>query len=627
MKNINNKSSIFSALIICCALFLFGCSDYLDKEPMSEYLSSNFYNNDGAVKQGTTGCYQALYLDYGNWGAVPPTFTWDQFTPFACDGKADNSSIAAGKINLVANGTVLNTWALLYQCVARCNSFLDGVAPYYETYSDSSKIHVAEVQTLRAYFHILQVSLYGDIPFFRSSVTEEERKFVKRTSWKEIADQIIIDLGEAAKTLPWRQSQWGRVDKAVALGLQARIALYAGSWAKFGHGMRGETDPEKANEYFRIAADASWKIMTEGGRNLCPNFMDLFTRAGQMTEAAKSENLFSMMFSDQNVKKTHYLSFGEQCRMFGQASRYPTLQLLDVYECKNGKRIDDPTSGYNPQKPFENRDPRLKYTVYTHHDTIIGNVGGSKVKYIMELYNNKIKRVDQNNVDFTLVDNIDYPNVSSISKYGYIEGGVGYLWKKYNHFDDEPTDAPTYNLIMMRYAEILLTYAEAKIELGELDGTVTSAINQVRSRASVQMPDIMQVDPTRNGNQIKMRQIVRRERKVEFAHENLHFMDMRRWRIGGLQNAEPTYGFPKAQPVAGVPFPDGYTQVTADMVPAYGAPGSERDINDIASYAKFGDKLRQKDVSRVWEDKFYLWPIPEGELNKCPWLAPNNDGY
>ena len=59
------------------------------------------------------------------------------------------------------------------------------------------------------------------------------------------------------------------------------------------------------------------------------------------------------------------------------------------------------------------------------------------------------------------------------------------------------------------------------------------------------------------------------------------------------------------------------------MVPSYGDPMSERDINDIASYAAFADKLRSRDKSRAWDDKFYLWPIPQTERNKCPWLEQN----
>ncbi len=178
----------------------------------------------------------------------------------------------------------------------------------------------------------------------------------------------------------------------------------------------------------------------------------------------------------------------------------------------------------------------------------------------------------------------------------------------------------------MRYAEILLNYAEAKIELGEMDGLVSTAIDQVRLR--VGMPNILMVDPSRQGNQGKMRQIVRRERKVEFGRESLYFFDMRRWRIGDLQNAEPTYGYPLAKGVNAAQgiYPDGYEQVTPDMVPSYGVAGSIRDLNDIPSYQAYSSKLRVRDRDRLWDDRFYLWPIPQTERNKAPWLK-QNAGY
>ena len=75
--------------------------------------------------------------------------------------------------------------------------------------------------------------------------------------------------------------------------------------------------------------------------------------------------------------------------------------------------------------------------------------------------------------------------------------------------------------------------------MNEIDATVINAIDKVRAR--VEMPGILTVDPNRDGNQAKMRQIVRRERKVELAKESLMLFDMRRWRVGALQNAEPTY--------------------------------------------------------------------------------------
>lgn len=223
--------------------------------------------------------------------------------------------------------------------------------------------------------------------------------------------------------------------------------------------------------------------------------------------------------------------------------------------------------------------------------------------------------------------NKDY--TGSVAQYGYVQSGVGYLWKKYNHFDDEYAYQPTYNIQILRYAEVLLTYAEAKIELNEIDQSVVGAIDKVRLRSH--QPGILTVDPSREGNQVKMRQIVRRERRVELAREMGMLFDMRRWRTGAIQNAEPTYGFLQPSGVdakKGI-YPDGYEQAPADLIPSFGEPGSERDLNDISSYAALvakGYNLRHRDNDRSWDDRFYLWPIPQTERNKAPWLE-QNPGY
>lgn len=619
MKNKIVKSS-FATVLVALLMVSSSCQkDYLDRQPLSEYLSSNFYNNEGAIAQGANGCYMMLKLNHYNSSSIPFSVLWDMYTPFGIE-RADNSSIGAGTIDLRTSYPVELTYANLYTAVARCNSVISGSEPFYDDLSDKAKQYVSEVRVLRAYYNILLVSLFGDIPYFEEPVTEAQIRELTRTPWQTVVERVIADLDDAAVNLPWIATEFGRVDKSVAFGLKARIALYAASWNKFGFGRDAVKDQTKATEYFRIAADAAKRVMDESGRGLANNYNELFTRVGQLKPDVKRETMMFMMFSDVGDRNYHYMSFGEHVRMIGQSGRFPTQQLVDTYETSNGKRIDEAGSGYNPRTPFINRDPRLKHTIYTQGDTIIGNTGSNRRKFLMQIYNPRTTEFDaQNNA--RLVDNVDY--AGSVAPFGYVQSGVGFAWKKYNHFDDEVTSQATYNIMIMRYAEILLTYAEAKIELGELDATVTNAIDQVRAR--VNMPGILIADPTRAGNQEKMRQIVRRERKVELMKESLYFFDMRRWRIGALQNAEPTYGYPLATGVnpATNTYPNGYDQATPDMVPSFGGPGSERDLNDIASYALFANKLRSRDKDRRWEDRFYLWPIPQTEVNKQPSLGQN----
>lgn len=619
MKNISFKISFVTFIIALLTVSSSCQKNYLDRQPLSEYLSSNFYDNEGAIRQGATGCYQLLKMNHLATNTIPLSVLWDSYTPFGIE-RADNSSIGVGSVDLRTNFSIELTYSNLYNSVARCNSVLSGAEPYTNDLSDKAKQYLSEIRVLRAHYNIQLVSLFGDIVYFEKPVTPEQIKSITRTPWSVVVDSILLDLDKAAINLPWVATEYGRVDKSVAYGLKARIALYAASWDKFGFGKDAIKDEAKSAAYFKIAAESAKKVVDESGRALANNYNELFTRVGQLKPDVKRETMLFMVFSDFGDKSTHFLSAGEQVRQIAQSGRFPTQQLVDTYETSNGKRIDQTGSNYNPKKPFQNRDPRLGFTIYSQHDTIIGNTGSNKLKFLMEVYNPLTKSFDeQGNVK--LVDNKDYKG--SVSQFGYVQSGVGFAWKKYNHFDDESSFTPTYNIMIMRYAEILLTYAEAKIELNQIDATVIDAIDKVRAR--VGMPGILSADPTRNGNQEKMRQIVRRERKVELIKESLYFFDMRRWRIGDIQNAEPTYGYPLAIGVnttANI-YPDGYDQVTPDMVPSYGGAGSVRDLNDIASYAAYGGKLRSRDKNRVWENKFYLWPIPQTELNKQPSLSQN----
>ncbi len=612
--------NIYKIIVVCVVLLFTACDDYLDREPMSDYLSGTFYNSEAAIKQGANGVYQKVYMDFN--GSIPAIVLFDMYTGMGIERNVDNSVGAGGA--MATSFIWEQLWADLYAGIARCNTVLDGAAPYMDQLQKSEKAmqYLSEIKTIRAYFYYYLIYTFGKVPFFTKSVTEADWKTATRQPIEDMLPVLFDDLDDAAKYLPWRytaSADWGRVDRSFAMGLKARIALNAGSLDINGN----------AKTYFQIARDAAKLVIDQSGRDLSSNYAALFTKAGQATENSKKENIFEIMYGGEQTdanKKYHYISWGEYSRNVGQSGRFPTQMLIDTYEMANGKRIDEAGSGYNPKKPFENRDQRLRHTIYTHGDTCIARLNmddNSKQKFILDIYFDKINYLK---ADGTKETKNNQDRNSSVSQYGFAESGVGYLWKKYNHYDDEPAASPTYNYVIMRFAEILLTYAEAKIELNDLDESVYSAIDRVRARAG--QPSLRSVDPSRAGNQSKMRQIVRRERKVEFIDEGLHFYDMRRWKIGDLENKQPTYGYPVLANVDKLSLNiDSYALATADMVPKYGAAGSREDLNDIPDYSAFATKLRVRDKNRYWNDAFYLSPISQAELNKAPQLRPNNPGY
>ena len=202
------------------------CNDYLDKTPLSEYLSSNFYNNEEAIKQGTNGVYQSMYMETSQ---LPFCTLLDMYTPMGIE-RADNAAIGVNNLDLLSVFTVELHWANFYKGIGRCNTVLDGAAPFFPELSDKAKQYLAEIRVIRAMDYHYLVSLYGDVPFFSRSVTPEDQKTATRKPWMAVVDSLLIDLDKAAEYLPWAASELGRVDKSFALGLKARIALYAGSW-------------------------------------------------------------------------------------------------------------------------------------------------------------------------------------------------------------------------------------------------------------------------------------------------------------------------------------------------------------------------------------------------------------
>lgn len=245
----------------------------------------------------------------------------------------------------------------------------------------------------------------------------------------------------------------------------------------------------------------------------------------------------------------------------GWSSVNISQSLVDTYEMTNGKTIDDPTSGYNVDKPFVNRDPRLLQTIIVP--------GASYAGIIFNPF-------DPNSLDY-------WPT------YNY----TGYVGRKYIHFKSDYSDLykAGLNIPLIRYAEVLLTYAEAKIESNQIDNSVYDAIDMVRERAG--MPD---VDQAKYATQEQLRSLIRRERRVELALEGLRWYDIQRWKIG--------------QQVMNGPF--------------YGARESTIDANGNVTYTS-PNHIKIED--RVFDPaKNYLWAIPQSErdLNKN---ISQNPGY
>jgi hypothetical protein len=292
-----------------------------------------------------------------------------------------------------------------------------------------------------------------------------------------------------------------------------------------------------------------------------------------------------------------------------QSSHFPSQALVDQFEDRSGNRIDASTT-YDPANPRLNRDRRLFWSIYLPGDTMVHFASKSaalpynnlRERTIFNIYSNIRRKFNWNTgVYDNVTGNNDWIGAQAsgiqwqVSATGNI-GGVGYVWNKYND-STQYTFESKVGFILMRYAEILLTYAEAKIELGEIDGTVTGAINAVRARAGQ--------PATALTSQSDLRTLVRRERAVEFAGEGLRLFDLRRWDIYGKANSLPIVGF--------------------SLDPAIPAARPVFDADNVPNYASsINQRIRFRNQTRANTNaKYKLWPIPQPEIDNNPNLTQN----
>ncbi|MDR2470441.1 MAG: RagB/SusD family nutrient uptake outer membrane protein [Tannerella sp.] len=316
-----------------------------------------------------------------------------------------------------------------------------------------------EVCFLRALFYFTLAEHYGGVPLYTKSVTIEESK-VKQSPKAEIIQQVIKDLDYAIANLPDVSYTDGHAVKGSAMGLKVRVLLHGQQWQE--------------------AAELANQIILGGKFSLYENFRTLFLASGQNNNP---EIIFSTRYL--NPDRSSDLDI----RWSWHAFVNPRQELVDAYECADGLPISS-SPLYDPSNWRLNRDPRLLLTIKGFEDKVI-NSSGQEMGFA---YN-------------------------AIS-------GTGYEPVKYCNWDVLPIDYSTrseQDWILLRYADVLLMYAEARNEASGPDASVYAAVNQVRAR--VDMP------PLPEGlNQSAMRERIRNERRVELALEGVRWSDVLRWK-------------------------------------------------------------------------------------------------
>lgn len=446
-------------------------------------------------------------------------------------------------------------------------------------------VPVAEAKFFRAYSHFELVQLYGDAIILTEPLDlDSEKLYGRRNDRGEVIDQVIKDLKDAVGGLPETSSEAGRLNKYIAYAMLSRVALYEGTWQKFHtNGKDATSNTSRSTELLTIAKDAANEVIKGGKYQLFYNeklgnesyrYMFTLEDGAQCNPAnlSKSDNTeYIFVKRHRNGDKTAWnLTHG----MVANAC-YVTRKLANMYLCSDGLPIGKSSkfqqyAGVTDE--FQNRDNRM---------------GNNMLYHGQQYWNNDGKwRTTWTDADLT----------SSLT--ANVRSGSGYQNRKWGTERQVEDYYESYDFPVIRYAEVLLNYAEA---VYELNGTITDSeldysLNKVRLRVNPNMPKLSST--LVSANNLSMREEIRRERTVELVLEGFRIDDLKRWATAPDEMPQDMLGVQ----VAGTWFETNWTD-------------HKRSLSSDGCLILYSD--------RTWNDKLYLYPLPSDQLQLNPQLEQN----
>jgi len=509
IKNILINSMIFILLLISN-----GCADkYLDFFPEDKITSAIFPQNEKDIKLLLNGTYGLLretsIYDQGLFGfgvldgATPNAFNW---------GNMSIAKIGNGQLSSIDGQIVTFRWTRCYSIIFRSNYLLKALEEV--TLTDELKsIYAGEAHFLRGIAYSLLVESYGGVPIIESTLTTEEARNIPRATAEDSWAQAVSDYDIAIDKLKVDAPSIGRATKGAALGMKMRAYLYQ---AKYDKVMETVNQIDALNKYILFPSyEGLFKLANENNKEV---LFDIQYMAGENSQGS---------FVDQYC--------GTGTGSFTRGSRYvPTDNLVAAYETIDGSPID-------PNNLYVNRDPRLKFTIVTPGDYILG---------------------------------YRFPN------YLYPGGAFNHPGNRLKHLSTRkyriepesvlpPSGQSSLNNIVLRYADVILSKAEAIIETnGNVDAAV-ALINRIRTERTDVKITALPMGLSREAAREKLRH----ERRIEFALEGLYWPDIKRWKIG--KDLYPLVIKDHTNSLIETRFPNGYLEYY-NLLPI---PNSELSLN------------------------------------------------
>lgn len=541
MKNrIINKIKLLSILAISIAIY--GCED-LDQYPENQFTDQTYWTSvnkaQGVLNTAYSQMFSSTYFFYN-----------EAMSDNAYNGRGDNAgaaSIAAGTYD-PSLGRLKEEWNDRYAGIKSCNILLENIDRVEDVDPTIIKEMKAEARFLRVWQHFQLMTWFGDIPLVNADISLEQANTITRSPRVEVLEFILSELDAVSEILPtaseYSEEERGKITAGAAIALKARVYLYEGNWE------------EVILECEKLINSSAY-----GSYSLFPSYEGLFLPQNEYN----SEDILSLQFVPEFRMWGEYFDMAPLSAGARLNALAPTQELVDAYPMLNGQPIDAVGSSYDQDNPYVNRDPRLTHTIVYHNYQWKSEDGSTRTIYIAP------GSSPDNPTD-------EYVPGSSATSTGY------YLRKYY-----DPTHLSSLNsglnLMLIRYADVLLMYAEAKNELGQFDVNVwNQTIGALRERAGFTDAAALNFDSSLS--QEDLTTVVRNERRVELAMEGLRIFDIRRWK-------------------------------TAEDV-----------LNGWAHGAKFSPTSEDGGYIRVNQRSFdpskhYLWPIPRDERLINPNLTQN----
>lgn len=519
-------------------LFFGSCSDFLDREPISQASENTFWKTEADAEKGVNALYPLLPSSRDFWRDCES----DNSLMTNAWGENGLGYICQGSYN-ATTGYLTEEWT--YSKIYRILYFLQRIKEMNIT-SEKMKRYEGEARFILALTYYRMTRHFGDIPLIKEEPVNLENSSLPRSPKQEVLDYVIENINKAIEYLPeyYSGDDIGRINKAAAYTLKADIYLDMASIKQFHKN-------ENATDLWKIAAESAQKVIDMGRYDLENDYAFLFTTAANNNN---KEVILAYQYKENEI--THMLPIlaspaGTGISGNGWSSFCPTRGLVDSYLCVDGKTIYD-SPLYDMNKPWENRDKRLKKTFM-------------------------LPGVDVLRPDGKYTPYMPHPAFNMPEQMNREGGGItGFMYLKYN----EPTSLQPWNSYinysLYRYAEVLLISAEALNEYAPGNARIAFAVNKVRNRAGL---------PNLNGSetQAEVREIIREERRHEFVCEHKRYFDILRWKTAEKVLNEPGYGINKDE---------------------------TKPIGDY-NQEKFMGQQRSFDPK-----KNYSWPIPQTAIDK-----------